>query len=154
MRTPRLIFALMYFVLAYGTIYAYGDRNYFCASLRTGRNYAAVTATLALACTLWSILASAVGSAIAKLEKRHGQIYIPVVSTLIAGAGFITIPLWIYRGYGHFLFENTWADVSCFFTEGFGLAFPFVVAPVLTVATLVQEWLVIRMHRKSAEVHF
>jgi len=50
---------------------------------------------------------------------------------------------WIYRGYGHFLLEGTWADVSCFFAEGAGMAFPFVVAPVLGLLTLLHgiAWL-------------
>jgi hypothetical protein len=70
---------------------------------------------------------------------------------MIAAAGFASIPFWIYRGHGVFLFENTWADVSCFFTEGRGMAFPFVVAPALSIATLVREWTVGNAMRISRE---
>jgi hypothetical protein len=63
------------------------------------------------------------------------------VAGVIAFVGFASIPFWIYRGYGKFLFERTWVDVSCFFTEGSGIAFPFVVAPALAVATTIREWL-------------
>lgn len=49
------------------------------------------------------------------------------------------LPFLIYRGYGHFRFEGTWADVSCFFTEGYGLMFPIVVAPLLALATFAQK---------------
>ena len=70
--------------------------------------------------------------------SRWLQIFL---SALVAGAGFASIPFWIYRGYGHFLLENTWADVSCFFTEGYGMMFPVVVAPLLTGATVIRGWL-------------
>ncbi|MGO9084957.1 MAG: hypothetical protein ACLQBK_07000 [Candidatus Sulfotelmatobacter sp.] len=73
------------------------------------------------------------------------------MSTLIAGLGLASIPPWIYRGYGHFLFENTRADVSCFFTEGNGMMFPFVVAPVLALATLIREWMAMKHQRVSIE---
>jgi len=53
------------------------------------------------------------------------------------GCGAGSMPFWIYRGYGHFLFEGTWTDISCFFTEANGLAFPFVVAPALGQLTLI-----------------
>jgi hypothetical protein len=146
MRNARFVFAALYFVVAYGILFAYGDRRYFCSPTRTGHSYALTTARLALACTFWNIFAGVVGIRIAKLAR--GQITRPglvlLVSTVIAGTGFVSIPFWIYRGNGIFLLDHTWAEVSCFFAEGFGKAFPFVVAPMLTAATLLEEWLISR----------
>ena len=42
----------------------------------------------------------------------------PLLAGAVTGAGLASIPFWIYRGYGHFLFEGTPADISCFFAEG------------------------------------
>jgi hypothetical protein len=53
--------------------------------------------------------------------------------------GFASLPFWNYD------FEGTWADVSCFFTEGYGMAFPFFVAPLLALVTLVGELVILRM---------
>jgi hypothetical protein len=60
------------------------------------------------------------------------------------------MPFWIYRGFGVFLFANTWADVSCFFTEGYGMAFLIIEAPLLTAATLLRELFVLRAQRRDA----
>jgi hypothetical protein len=35
--------------------------------------------------------------------------------------------------------------VSCFFSEGYGMAFPFMVAPALAFATLAREWIIRRI---------
>ena len=55
------------------------------------------------------------------------------------------------------MFEATWADVSCFFTEGFGMVFPIVVAPALALVTLAGELIILTangipkstLHRES-----
>ena len=75
----------------------------------------------------------------------------PLLAGAIAGAGLASIPCWIYRGYGHFLFEGTWADINCFFAEGSGLAFPFVVAPALGLLTLIQSVFWLRIENDSPE---
>jgi hypothetical protein len=74
----------------------------------------------------------------------------PLASTLGAGFGFVSIPFWIYRRFSLFLFEHTWADVSCFFTEGYGMVFLIVEAPLLTAATLLRELFVLRAQRRNA----
>jgi hypothetical protein len=71
------------------------------------------------------------------------------VSTILAFAGFASLPFWLFEGYGHWRFENTGANVSCFFMEGYGMAFPFVVAPLLAMATLVCEVLVYRTQKRN-----
>jgi hypothetical protein len=53
----------------------------------------------------------------------------------------------MYRGYGSFRFENTWADVSCFFTEGYGIGFLVVVVPLLSLTTFARDFLVWRRAR-------
>jgi hypothetical protein len=73
------------------------------------------------------------------------------ITALIVGFGVGYLPFWIYKGYGHFRFEGTWADVSCFFTEGYGMAFPFVVAPLLAIVSLVREFVVLRLRRERLQ---
>src|SRR5690348_285260 len=36
---------------------------------------------------------------------------IPFLSAIVTGVGFASMPFWIYRGYGHFLFERTCRQV-------------------------------------------
>jgi len=108
------------------------------------------TARLALACTAWDLVASGCALLAASVLKRV-SVWNVILAAFVAGLGFASIPFWIYRGYGVFLFENTWADVSCFFTEGYGMMFPFTVAPALALATLGREWLIRRMLGKSQQ---
>lgn len=100
-----------------------------------GRGFLRSTLILSLGCTVWDMLACAVGEWVEKnvIELRTVS---PLLGGAIAGAGLASMPFWIYRGYGHFFFEGTWGDISCFFKEGTGIAFPFVVAPVLGFLTL------------------
>jgi hypothetical protein len=64
------------------------------------------------------------------------------------GPGFAYVPFWMKRGYGIFRFENTSADVSCFFTEANGLGFLFFVAPLLALVTFLREILIFRLPRQ------
>ena len=84
---------------------------------------------------IWDLFACVVGTWLARdiMKLRTAA---PLLGGAITGAGVASMTFWIYRGYGHFLFEGTWADVSCFFAEGAGIAFPFVIAPVLGFLTL------------------
>ena len=58
---------------------------------------------------------------------------------------FASIPFWIYPGArpATFLFQGTWADVSCFFAEGYGMMFPLFVAPVVAIAILAGEFVIL-----------
>jgi hypothetical protein len=50
-----------------------------------------------------------------------------------------------YRGLPEgFLFEGTRADVSCFFTEGYGFMFLILVAPGLALATFLGELIILK----------
>lgn len=139
-KSIHVLSIVLYFCFAYGVLFLYVSDNYFCSSARTGQARGLVTAKLALACTIWNVVASVCGITLRKYSRWWGAI----AATLIAGLGFASIPFWIYRGHGRFLFANTWADVSCFFTEGYGEMFPIVIAPLLAAATLLREWLVLR----------
>jgi hypothetical protein len=80
-------------------------------------------------------------------KHDHGQSLRPIRSktaqaaaiTLVVCLGVIIFSAWIYQGYGRFRFENTWVDVSCLFTEAYGMAFPFVVLPVFGVLTAIKK---------------
>lgn len=147
----RIAMAVPYFVFAYLILTLFTFNSYFCSSARTGQSHAWRIAVLAAGCTLWDSIASAIGRLAASFNRRNGSsATVIVVSTVTAGIGFASVPFWIYQGYGRFLFENTWADVSCFFTEGYGLVFPIIAAPALAAATLVKGLLVARAQRQPS----
>jgi hypothetical protein len=126
----------VYFMVAYGILFLYTADSPFCS--RPGdAGHAVITVRLALACTVWDFVAGLCGLEAFRVIRKKADLpaIAPLVSAVITASGLASIPLWLYRGYGRFLFENTWADVSCFFTEGYGFMFPFVVAPVLAVAS-------------------
>jgi hypothetical protein len=146
-RLRGVLFA-SYWVIAFIVLFLFSSDDTFCA--RPGaRNYLIMTAQLALALAAYD-LAVSVGVAAASTAAKKAfkmQWTSPLLTTVIVGSSLAYLPFWIYRGYGSFRFENTWADVSCFFTEGYGLSFPFVVVPVLTLATLLREVLILRFQR-------
>jgi ABC-type phosphate transport system permease subunit len=139
----RVLLTALFFVVACGILAAFSYDSYFCSSARAGRSHALTTARLALGCTAWNLLASVCGGMISAAISDRAAIRL-TLSTLIAGIGYASVPFWIYQGYGKFLLENTWADVSCFFTEGYGMAFPFVAAPALALTTMICEWLLVK----------
>ena len=59
----------------------------------------------------------------------------------LVGTVLILSPEWIYKGSGVFRLEGTVADVSCLFEEGYGMVFPFTVAPLFAALTLAREFL-------------
>jgi hypothetical protein len=136
--------SILFFVVAYAILSFASYRNYFCASGRSGHSHALTTARLALAFTAWNLFASSLVSLIIATGKKHtvkGLSAIALSISTVAGVGYGSVPFWIYRGYGTFWFENTWADVSCFFTEGYAIAFLILVAPALALTTLFCEGL-------------
>jgi hypothetical protein len=142
-KRTRFALAAGYFVVAFGILGFYISGNPFCEAARTGQSRPFVAAKLAFACTAWNLFASACARAVAAMNKsKHAAAISIVASTIVAGLGFFSLPSWIYRGYGTFLSEHTWADVSCVFTEGYGVTFLFFMAPLLTVTTLLCEWLI------------
>lgn len=144
----RLLLEVAYFICCFGILSWFSYRDLFC-SRPGGPSHAVITARLATACTAWDTVAGAAAALSVAATRKHR--WIPLaVSTSVSWLGFRSIPSWIYRGYGHFLFENTWADVSCFFTEGYGMAFPLVVAPALGALTLLREWAALIISRRNA----
>lgn len=113
-KNNRLRLAVLYFIVAYGVLFWYSYDDYFCLNPNSAPQ-PIITARLALACTLWDTL---VGFGIAFTVNAIGEFgrIVPFWATIVTGIGFASIPFWIYRGYGQFLFEHTWADVRCFFT--------------------------------------
>jgi hypothetical protein len=145
--------SLLFFVVASAILAWFSHGSYFCASERTGRSHALTTARLAFAFTAWNFFSGWCGSLVLTLGKKrsfNGLTAVPLFLTMvIAGVGYGSVPFWIYRGHGIFWFENTWADVSCFFSEGYAIVFPFVIAPALALTSLICEWLVIRMQARE-----
>ena len=138
----RIRMILLFFALCYATLYFYTDDPHsFCSELGV-QGHVVSTVRLALACSIWELAVGILGSLGAKKYLRWPG-FAPIVSSIAGGLGFVSIPLWIYRGFDKgFLFQNTWADVSCFFTEGYGFGFLYVAAPILALETLLCEWLI------------
>ena len=154
MTRKRVSASILFFVVACTLLAWFSDGSYFCAVERTGHNHALTTARLAIAFTAWNFFAGWCGSFALTLGKKHSFNGLTAVAlfltTVIAGVGYGSVPFWIYRGPGGFWFESTWADVSCFFTEGYAIVFPFAIAPTLALTSLICEWLVIRTQNQEA----
>lgn len=134
-----------YFIAAFAVLYWFGGRSYFCSGSPLQSTF-----RLTFACTTWNLIACTTGSFVArKVDLRTAA---PIVAAAISGVGFASIPFWLFRGYGHFLFEGTVMDVSCFFAEEYGIAFPFVVAPALGLLTLAQTLLWLRIQEQKSVV--
>src|SRR5215470_460727 len=126
------VVAIGYFATCFALLFYYTYGSPFCP--RPGESgHLAQTLHLAIACTLWEVLVSTCGALLAKTFDVRGVA--PVVSTTLALIVFASFPFWMSES-GGFISEGMWADVSCFFTEGYGMAFPLIVAPVLALATL------------------
>ena len=139
----RYALLAVYFAVAYVVLYWYAGSGYFCA--RTGPPGS--TFRLAVGCTVWDLFACSAGSWLAH-EVMKLRTAAPLLTSAITAAGLASMPFWIYRGYGHFFFEGTWMDVSCFFTEANGLVFPFVVAPALGILSLLHGALLLRITKE------
>ena len=153
----RLVVAAMYFALAYVAISFYGDRGYFYSPLATaGTGYASATnVILAIGCAVWCTVAGVVGALLANVAatKRRRILIVLAASTTITGLGLVFIPLCISREKGYLLLQNSWIRLSCLFVIGrFISIFPLIAAPLLTVATLISEWLMLRS-KGSLEPH-
>jgi hypothetical protein len=136
----RVAVTVGYFAVCVVVLFYYTRGSFFCS--RPGESgHAVQTLHLAVACTLWEVLVSMCGAFAAKKYGVSGLAV--VISTVLALVGLASIPFWIYDS-ARFMFEGTWADVSCFFTEGYGMMFPFFVAPILAAATLVGEIVILK----------
>src|SRR4051794_5090950 len=105
---------LGYSLVAFLGMFCFTSDSAFCGA---PWNHTLQTLRLTVACTAWAIVVSSFGRYIANSigKPRLAAVFIGG----LAFVGFVSIPFWIYQGYGgrSFLFEGTWADVSCFFTE-------------------------------------
>lgn len=138
----RAAVTIGFFAISFVALFYYTYGSFFCS--RPGASsHVAQTLRLTIACTLWEVFVSIGGAFVGK--KCDARRLAPVLSTALALMGFASIPSWIYKG-GRFMFEGTWADVSCFFTEGYGMMFPVFVAPILAAATLAGEFVILKLN--------
>jgi hypothetical protein len=144
----RAAVTIGYFGICFAGLFYYTYGSFFCS--RPGESgHTAQALHLSIACTLWEVLVSICGALAAKQFDVRGVA--PVVSTALALVGFASIPFWIYDS-GRFVSKGTWADVSCFFTEGYGMMFPLIVAPALALATLVGELMILKLKRRNDHI--
>lgn len=141
-----------YFLAAFAVLAVFSSGDTFCAR-PGGGNHTIMAAKLALALTAYDFAVSFGLASVLTGSKTLKRFWIPLLfTTLIVGASFGCLPFWIYKGYGSFRFENTWADVSCFFTEGYLLGFLFIAAPLLTLTTFLREFIVLRFQRRRTSL--
>jgi len=141
----RVLRSVLYFGISDLVLLWYASDDSFCGHTRF-----AVAAKLAIAFTLWDLCSSIGVEVVVRLRDVTPKLA-PLLTAFITGIGIAFVPFWIYRGHGAFRFEGTWANVSCVFAEGFGIAFFFVVAPALAFVSLVLGWLALRFNRVPAE---
>ena len=150
----RGVLFIIYFVIAYVVLFFFFRDDPFCA--RPGaRNYLLVACGLALALASYDFAVSLVVATVLNGAARILRMRWlgPPVIALVVGLGVGYLPFWIYKGYGHFRFEGTWADASCFFTEGYGLTFPFVLAPLFALLSLTREISMLQLRREQPVRH-
>lgn len=138
-------------------MFFYGNRGYLYTPLGTGgKGYTfAMNTILALACTVWSMLAGRIGALLANVSARK-QSRMPIrlaVSATMTGLGLLLVPLWICRERGYLLLQNSWTHLSCVFVIGRMIfIFPLIAAPLLAVTTLLCEWIILRS-KSSLQPH-
>jgi hypothetical protein len=142
-RIIRLASIGAYFIVSFAVLYWFAGESYFC-----GRRGFLSTFRLSLACTMWDLFACTAGLFVAQ-KIMNLRTAAPLLAAAISGTGLASIPFWLFRGYGHYLFEGTAIDVSCFFFEGYGLAFAFVIAPALGLLSLAHGILWLRTYNEQ-----
>jgi hypothetical protein len=153
-KAARIIAFGCYWAIAFIVLHLFTLGNSFCE--RPGaRSHLLATVQLALAIAVFDSFVSLV-LAITSTRARNAtgaQWGRALIAALLVGLGLAYLPFWIYEGYGVFRFEHTWADVSCFFTEAYEVAFSFIVAPALALLTFLREVLVLHLTSERSAGH-
>jgi hypothetical protein len=138
-----------YFILTAVVLFVFSAGDTFCAR-PGGPSHEVTTLKLTVALSILDFAVSVIAASAASASSTFvtSRWIAPITAALLVGAVCASLPIWIYRGYGHFRFENTWADVSCFFAEGYGLSFMFFVAPILALATFLREAIVLHFQTR------
>ncbi len=140
----RLALTAFYFAATFSYLFYFFRGDTSCQDLN---GFPVQIIRLAVACTAWTLFASFCGAIASRGLGGFFNISPISVTVIVALAGFASLPLWIYRGYGHFRFETTF-DVSCFFREDAEIAFFIIIAPILTALTFLYEYLAQRITKK------
>lgn len=113
-KTIRLALTFGYFAVCFAVLFYYTKGSFFCS--RPGESgHFSQTLHLTTACTLWEVLVSICGALAAR--KLAMPNLAPMVSTVLALAGFASIPFWIYDS-GTFIFEGNLGRRELFLYRG------------------------------------
>ena len=141
----RVTLTAFYFIATFSYLFYFFRGEPSCESVN---GFPIETIRFAIGCTAWSLFASLCGT-IALHKSKIPKSAAGFISFAVALLGFISIPYWIYLGYGHFRFENTIADVSCIFQDDSSvIVFPIIIAPPLAALTFLCEYLAHRITQK------
>ena len=137
----RVLIEAIFFLVVFAAFLGEAFGNYFCtesAKVVAARQ----SMNLALIVTMWDLIAMASGLLVAHWVR---DVISPTASCLwiaggVAAIGYFAAIFLLAPGAQVGPFRNA-LDCSCFFTEGYGMMFPFTWAPLLVIATTSRELL-------------
>lgn len=146
----RLILTLLYLLCAFIFLNWFYSGNPLSGEGNRPRLFRSVL-RLTLFISLLDFLASYPASLIESCIKTSLNPYWvrAIVAGMFVGAVLVSLPGWIFKGYGAYRFQGTAADVCCLFEEGYGMVFPFTVAPMFALLTFARELLLGRLIKKQ-----
>jgi len=146
----RLVLFVPCLTVVFSIVFAFYFGDPFCRRPES-HSYFLQVAVLSSVVAAWDFLVGALAAAtLFRADSDFEWFWLrTLTTTVLAASGFAYLPFWIYRGYGVFRFHDTWADISCFFTEGYGIAYLFFLVPILAVTTFAREAVLVRLENRS-----
>jgi hypothetical protein len=141
----RVAAEALFFICLFAAFYWEATGNYFCNEAgSTGRKLQ--TLHVAIILTAWDSFACAAGFAVSRRlagasARNVARLWLGGV---IAAIGYYSAPFILFP-WSEIHRLHSILDCSCFFTEGNGMMFLLLTAPILTVASLVREALTQRV---------
>jgi len=148
----RSVAEVWFFLCIFAGFYWNSAGNVFCNKQGlTGRVHQSFH--VAVVFTLWDSLACVAALAVAHWSQD------PVcqdrtrlwISGAVAALGYFAAPSFLNPQDEARLFHNV-LNCSCFFTEQFGMVFPQLAAPLLTIATILREGLIQRVLQRMDDL--
>lgn len=137
----RIVAEVAFFACLFAGFYWESTGNFFCNEV-SGTARSLQTLHIASILTAWDSLACVFGIAMARwlrnaAPENAARLW---MSGAVAGIGYFSAPFVLFPWNEEHAFHNLF-NCSCFFTEGYGMMFPLLTAPVLTFGTLLREGL-------------
>lgn len=149
MRLRQILF-VPYLAVVFSIAFAFYFDDSFCRRPES-HSYFLQVAELSSVVAVWDFIVGALlAVTLFRADGNFERFWLrAITTTVLAASGFAYLPFLIYRGYGVFRFHDTRADISCFFTEGYILAYLCFLVPILAVTTFVREAVLVRIENRS-----